>query len=57
MLQYVYCGGFNEGAGQSQGPLAYSSLIVKASSDYDKEVWLGYDRLGANKPVHLDTAH
>ena len=37
--------------------LAYSSLIVKASSDYDKEVWLGYDWLGANKPVHLDTAH
>ena len=25
--------------------LAYSSLIVKASSDYDKEAWLGYDRL------------
>ena len=25
--------------------LAYSSLMVKASSDYEKEAWLGYDRL------------
>ena len=25
--------------------LAYSSLIVKASSEYEKEAWLGYDRL------------
>ena len=25
--------------------LAYSSIMVKASSDYQKEAWLGYDRL------------
>ena len=29
--------------------LAYSSLMVKSSSDYEKEAWLGYDRLFRGK--------
>ena len=30
---------------QAKDLLAYSSLIVKASTDYEGEAWLNYDRL------------